>query len=367
MASIGVYLRECPWGDVGPELLSRGLGGRETALLHLCGEWGNTHDVYAFVPRSDTETWEQEHGGTVRFIPQEKVLDVAPYLGLDAFISWEDVHVLAELGEADVGYRVIEMQVAHLHSEVPISSFTHSVAVLSEWAGRLLLEQHPDMTGRLMILPNGVDLLRFDHPLEKKGEKAADFVYSSSPDRGLHHLLRMWPEICHRATTIYQRLPKLHICYGIENFLEHALWSHREDSQRALYIRDLLDQPNVIYHGRIGQDELAQIQMRSIAMLYPCDTMSPTETGCISAVESLAARTPFVATDCDCLGSEYGSVASLTSLPLDYDEYISRVEIVLAGGKGVDEMVSAGRKLAEERSWSRIADSWLRELNLSSS
>ena len=111
MQSIGLFLAESPWGAIDEEAMGKGLGGRETALVHLAVEWAKLgYDVYAFVPRDDSGIRRVDN---LRFIPNGYVVEMTVALDIDLFISWENTEVLAELRDAGYqGTTAIEMQVA---------------------------------------------------------------------------------------------------------------------------------------------------------------------------------------------------------------------------------------------------------------
>lgn len=375
MKRVGLFLPESTWGSIDGSAMNKGLGGRETALVALALEFAHVGvEVYAFVPRGEDGIARE---GNVRWIPNGYVIEMAVALDLDLFVSWENTQVLDELKAASFdGITAIEMQVAHLEShdpEVKVSDVADFVCVLSEWASEFFVEQHPDCSGRMVVLPNGIDMARFKlahaHAVEHKHPSADDsdfhFIYSSSPDRGLHHLLAMWPAICDRIMSEYQTGCHLHICYGVENFIDHNRWDHRENGLRAREIVRLIEQPNIIYHGKIGQDELAALMIDCDLMLYPCDTMSPTETGCISICEALAAGTPVVTTDCDCIGPDYGGVTHQVPLPFGLPTleatYLAYIEEIMEAlnPEDYDACAAAGKEFVERRDWAVIATNWL--------
>lgn len=404
---IGVFLPESPWGEIDEAAMDQGLGGRETALVHLSVEWARYgHEVYAFVPRSTPSLLgiasEIHHGyvrgvdpgvhgnvvelselpdgawqttGFVRWIPYEQVLNVAPLLGLDLFVSWENVEVFKQLGLADVGTRVIEMQVAHLAVDEPDDlRFVDQIAVLSPWARDFLKTQLPgtrkwqdDET--YPIFPNGVDLSRFDLSKDQritahdKLPPGKNFIYSSSPDRGLHHLLTMWPEIRANVYDVFEVDAHLHVCYGAEEFVRTSRWAHNSSAERALAIERLMDSDGVVYHGKIGQHDLAELMVGCDGLVYPFDPMSPTETGCITIVEALAAGLPVATTDGDCLGEDFGRYTYQVPLPLNYSEYLMMV-VQMLGNELVDTEVNRRRRdeivdFVATRDWHVIAADWI--------
>lgn len=370
MTKIAVYLPACPWGEVDESAPSKGLGGRETALVRLCQEWASAGiEVYAFVPRKKTRTWDPPKGsGFVRWVPKELVVALVPQLDVNLFVSWENLEVVEALREAGYeGTAAIEMQVAHLRCETErIVNTGAIICVLSEWAKGFFLHEHPTFPPEhIFVLPNGISE---QHTRPEAFPKALDsdvinFVYSSSPDRGLHHLLLMWGRLRDRVREVTGKDAVLHVCYGAESFINNSRWSHREDAERAITIEELLTQDGINYHGRIGQFDLGTIQANADAMLYPCDTMSPTETGCISIIEALGLGLPVVTTDCDCLGSEFEQSTFMSPLPLDYEHYIEKVLIALQSDG--DAIVSqTGVLFAKTRVWSVIAQQWVNDFAL---
>jgi glycosyltransferase involved in cell wall biosynthesis len=351
-----------PWGDVTPETMnSKGLGGRETALVQLAQRWAHMgYDVVNYVP-VEAPTGPPN----CRFLDYRYVADHLRCFGADVLVSWEEPRIFDIEGVAEsVPVKVIEMQVAHLSGLTPeADQVIDAYAVLSRWAGGFLTQQNAFVDPRkLVVLPNGVDLdryrpeLAFDYPEKVATEKSWRFFYSSSPDRGLAHLLNTWPRIRDRWPNA-----TLTICYGLENWVRAEQWSHNIQSESALDIIEGLEQPGINYLGKIGQSDLADIQRHSDALLYPCDTMQPTETGCITVVEAGAAWSPAIITDCDCLGSEFGdyNYAAVSPLPFDPDHYVDTIDSVLSDKDRYLELQRNGRELARSRQWSLIAEDWI--------
>ncbi len=353
------------WGSVGDDLIERGCGGRETALIMLSREWARLgHEVTCFVPRQEGQ--DVAYGeGTVSY---RRAGDAAPTLRsvpFDVIVSWEEPQVFLspEIAETQGGaVRLLEMQVAHLHprsDELEEEACTY--VALSPWHEQFLLRQ--GVKQPIVVLPNGIDFSRYASVLSSNNREA-QFIYSSSPDRGLGGLLHSWPLI--RDAIGVAEDPLLHICYGVENWLEYATRSHHRDGDDAVYVAKSLGLlPNsrlmdgVVYHGRIGQNQLAQIQRDCVMMTYPADTVQPTETGCVSVIESCAAGAVPVITDCDCLGSEFQEVAEVVPLPFDPVEYAERVVALWKDKKRRLELAKAAREFARSRSWDKIARQWV--------
>lgn len=361
--NIALYIRESPWGEVNPDTLyNKGMGGREGALVNLAQEFGKLgYRVFCFVPMNGQTAEQRFDDGVVTWQDNAVTEQVMPLLDIHTFISWEDVQILHDV-RPFVKQTVLEMQVAHLDERHDLSPVDH-VAVLSEWAKDFFLTQHPEAKDKMVVLPNGIDYELITEKVDIDGlppKTGPEFVYSSSPDRGLHHLLRMWPLILKKFSEAQGEsvLPVLHVCYGVEKFIEGSAWSHREDSDRAVEIATLLNQPGILYHGKVNQALLAGIHQRCDALLYPADTMQPTETGCITIIEALGAGSNVISARCDCIPSEFGHLKKvhLADLPLDYDTYVDLIYgAYTMAQEGEDEEANT---FAMQRDWGHIAGLW---------
>jgi glycosyltransferase involved in cell wall biosynthesis len=379
------------WGDVTPEALERGIGGREGALIYLSREWAREgHSVTNFVnvgkgqrfyeqgypyppidesklkemgiknPPTHPPFWEN---GFHEYVPLNLAKPHLANFPYDVVIAWECPTVFEDEQIRDnIGLKMCEMQVAHLFDSEreAAEKYIDFMAVLSNWHGEFI--QSSGLTlkkEKYVTLPNGVDINRypkdqFNKKLTKGIEKAPKFVYSSSPDRGLWYLLQMWP-------LLRKEFPEaeLLICYGVKKWTEHLKWSHGRIGEMAIEIERLIVQPGIKDLGKIGQGELSRLQMEADAWLYPLDSQSSTETGCISAIENAAAGNPIFATDCDCMEDEFGHIGQIIDLPFDAQEFTNKVVGVLSDQEYVEYIRESGREFAEERDWRIIAKKWL--------
>lgn len=363
---IAQVLTSSAWGDVTPEALTTGIGGREGTLLRLSREWARSgHEVDNYVNLSlPTEHDERVDGGpedddTVgvhRYMDVGMAADVLANRRYDAVVAWECPEVFRPKRIQEVQrVRVAEYQVAHTEYGAPLDACS-AIFTLSPWHSEFVLHDNPGLDARkLHAIPNGVDLMTYPEGPKRWQPGMADprFFYSSSPDRGLVHLLRMWPMI----RDIYPEAT-LAVAYGATNWTSRERWSHFRQGQVALDIEEGLQQEGVRDVGVVGARELAQIQMLADVWAYPCDTIQPTETGCITAVEAGAAGCPMVITDCDCLPSEFEGCAVVVPLPFHDETFVQAIHDVLSSPGSYDRLRAAGRQLAEERSWERLSRLW---------
>lgn len=148
--------------------------------------------------------------------------------------------------------------------------------ILSRYHYRFFSEAYPWIPSEFYdILPNGLDLTRFEQTVERNPKK---LIYSSNPDRGLAVLINMFEKLHEWDPEL-----ELHVFgYYPDNVRKHPK-----------YWRDM---PGLIYRGYHNQKDLAREYMSSKLWLYPCTWL---ETFCITAIEAQAAGTP-------CIVSEWG-------------------------------------------------------------
>lgn len=354
---IAQWINTSPWGDINTNTLNKiGLGGRESALVQLHENWNKIPGVecISFVPIEKTSG---------NYVKNDAARTYLENFEVDVLVSWEDTAPMTiESIRNNVKFSVIEMQVAHLYlhndqTRESLDRYWDAYCCLSRWAGDFFSESNPEISSKkIKILPNGVDISRFPERKTLEMPKGPfKFVYSSSPDRGLINLLESWDEI-------RQIFPgsELYVCYGAEKWINDTIYSHSVQGEHALKIKQLLNAPGVIYKGKIGQEELAALQISCDALLYPCDTYIPTETGCITAVEAGASYTPMILGAVDCLPSEFGECAEFVDIPFDKEQFVEKVRNLMTDESLYIDLMMKGRAMALQRDWSIIAEDWIK-------
>ena len=104
-------------------------------------------------------------------------------------------------------------------------------------------------------------------------------IYTSSYDRGLEHLLKMWADVKKEVKD-----SELHIFYGWDLFVKFyqnnpssMAWKKKMD--------ELMKQDGVIDHGRVKQDEIKEWYQKCGIWAYPTHFG---EISCISAMKAQA-------------------------------------------------------------------------------
>lgn len=103
--------------------------------------------------------------------------------------------------------------------------------------------------------------------------------YGSSYDRGLEHLLKMWPEVKKAVPDAV-----LHICYGWQLFEKF----HKDNPSSMMWMnkmKDMMKEEGIEDHGRLTQDEVAKLMKTCAIWAYPTHFG---EINCINALKAQA-------------------------------------------------------------------------------
>jgi glycosyltransferase involved in cell wall biosynthesis len=165
---------------------------------------------------------------------------------------------------------------------------------------------HPIDRDRTVVIPNGVHLERFAMSPPRIKDR---IISCSSPDRGVHWLLYLWPQI-------KQAVPNatLHIFYEVQKWIASVMQHANEIGQRGRYMAEklpILEHHGVVLRGAVSPGEIAHEMLRSDVMAYPCDPVMFTEGFSCSTLESCAAGTVPIITDADALGEVYKESGSV--------------------------------------------------------
>ena len=331
------------WGAFTPEILNedRMLGGAETAMIYVSKGLARLgYNVTVFYSHVDKP-------GVYDGVKWVSAKQYNPHECYDVFISWDGADIFNYYPCAHL--KILELQCNH-----PKAKPQHEIdwyTPKSEWhKGRICQYNENILPEHCYIMPNGVDLARY---AKREKRIPGRIVWCSSPDRGLHHLLRMWPRI-------REQVPEatLHIFYEFEKNFEGRKWAMDYAAQNMWFIKTHLNQPGVTFRGGVGQKTLAREQMQAQLLVYPCDPPIPSEGFCITILECLAAGTPAIISDADCLPELWSQAAAMLPLPINDDQWVATIVQFLRDEKLWKEYSRKGLKLAPTYSWERVVRRW---------
>lgn len=353
----GIYTGQA-WEPWTPESLEEGgIGGSETATIYTARAFAKKG--YRAVVFGDCEGREGVYEG----------VEYVHHSAFDQFIRQNTFQFFVSSRRADVFAHPIQAErkacVVHdiwLSPDPDANLWVDRVDkffVLSPWHREFFLNHHrrADRT-KTVVSRDGVDLERFKTPRPRERGR---MVYSSSPDRGLDVLLECLPRI-------RKEVPEtsVHVFYGFSNWEKFLRQRSAQGNARPgelewmEAIKTKLDDPGVVYRGRIGQTQLAREIQKAEIWAQPTYF---TETFCITAAENMAAGNPIVTTNLAGLNSTVGPAGVLLDgdpRSKDYqDRFVGEVVRMLTDRARWEEYSRRSLEKAQLYSWDGIADEWL--------
>lgn len=339
------------WEEWGPHSLDKGIGGSEESVIRLSREWAKKgwhvtvynncgpikiHDV---VPR------ETSKDGSVTYRPFWEFNVDDKY---DVFISWRNPGIFDHKINAKV-------KLLDLHDVPNIMDYQTKrlreitkIMLKTQFHRNLLPNVGPD---KVMVIGHGVDAGEFDDEMPKKPHQV---VYTSSYDRGLEHLLDMWPKVIKEIPDA-----ELHIAYGWDLF-DKIRGGNKECMDWKMTMVEKMNLPSIKEHGRLSHEEVADLMSSSGVFAYPAHFE---EIFCIAAAKAqVAGCVPIVAVSANCLRETVKKGILITGdikKEETQERYVEELIKILKDEKlqaEVGEMArEAGKK---EFNWEKVAESW---------
>lgn len=252
-------------------------------------------------------------------------------------------------------------------NDTPLLTKPRKYGCLSKWHLDYFTRYHDIAKEQTFLTSNGVRAELYgtvNHSLKKNRA-----VYSSSPDRGLLTLLRMLPRIREHVPDF-----ELVVTYGFTTWKACAEYYNRqEDKARIQEIEELLQQPGVLYLGRVSKEKLAELQKEAKVWLYPTWF---TETWCISLVEQGFAGNAVVTTPLAGIlttggdapvyirGPEGVPEAQWCNTPEYQEEFIRQTILLLRYEEYRREVADRVSAQTCQYTWESAAEGWLREWHI---
>jgi len=320
----GAWQRWAPW-----DVETKGLGGSETAARFIAEEaerFGIVPTVYGTVERTyfkgalyeiaeAFDPFERTDILLASRIPE--IADMTPQTG--SLRLW--IH------DVDCGDRLTPARAERFDR----------FYVLSKWHASHIMERYPFLDpARIEITRNGIAPERF-LPADLVERDPRRVLYTSSPDRGLLFLLRLWPEVHKRTGAVLA-----HAYADVYDAIARAdpmLMAHRNE------IHKLSAQPGVERLGSLGQDDLARRMLGAALWIHPswmdAYNIPFHETYCIGALEAAAAG-------CGLIGSNWGALAErldefggVAVGKLDPEVWVDEIVTALEGDLRCSEQATA--------------------------
>jgi len=349
----------------------RGLTGSEVSCFSIAREMRNRgHDVTIFTglkPNSARE-WEGVKLADVESIP---TAITAPNDRSDwhAAYSWNEPDPLRP-----IHWSVIRM------CNLQINSFNHCQPGYDDYVDVWTSpsDSHRKVVGatapnpqKWIVVPNGCDP---DHYAENdpKARVAGRVIWASSPDRGLHHLLQVWPQVKAEVPSA-----SLRIFYHIDRWINHFTNvdtrvdpSYPEFSSRAFYMQEAVRRIvprkdlSVEIFDSVSRKRMSREMGEASVLGYPCDTVLYTEGFSATIMESCCAGILPVVTDQDAFGEVYGGSVPMVKSPVGprINEYKDLLVRALKDESFRQEWLAKTKSLSERYTWKIITEDVERQI-----
>jgi glycosyltransferase involved in cell wall biosynthesis len=279
--------------------------------------------------------------GVAKYLAKNKDHQVSLYTNLteQSFRSWENIElhqirdlsfgrtppdVVISFNEPDMmrfspkeSLKICFMQLNDFgYCQAGFEEFVDIFVSPSESHKEYIKQFTPASHNKWKVMPNCIDEEIFDlakKELKVEGKIPGSVFYGSSPDRGLHLLLNIWPQI-------KKEVPQasLNIFYNFDSWFD-SLKSINENSSlvwqefkhRAEYIKYALDKMKngygIKHHKNINKLDMYKVMLNMEVLAYPTSTPTFTEGYSSTTAESMYAGCYTVISGQDSLGQVYGN------------------------------------------------------------
>ena len=333
-----------------------GIGGAETAAARVAAELRRLGNRVVLFGRTGVAEPIVEDG--VEYLDAAAFASFSDTHHADVFIASRDARLLDAPMRASRRYLWVHDVVAACADDRGEDRVRRhyasldAILCLSEWHRQVFMAHHGVGGERIVVTRNGVDVERFAAKVTRQRNR---FIYSSSPDRGLDTLLEIFPRIRDAEPGA-----ELHVFYGFDNW-ERALAAQGRSDPSIALLRRQLEQPGVVYHGRVDQNRLAVEMLKSAVWLYPTRY---SETYCITALEMQMAGVVCICSDHSALRTTVGDRGIMLEGDAFEESYRQRAVdaalSILRDGARRRALTGKGRRWAAKQTWASLAADWTR-------
>jgi glycosyltransferase involved in cell wall biosynthesis/tetratricopeptide (TPR) repeat protein len=322
----------------GPDAVDEGgLGGSEAAVVYVGRELAKAGAQVLVYNEPGAEVGRDEEQPGLSFWPWQwyDPAEASP----DLFVAWRSPFLA---GAVPPKAKQSWLWMHDLHSggnltPARVNKFD-LVRPVSSWAGDYLRLLYPWLPAeKVEPTANGRDP-QISLWEDRDPPTVPRLIWTSSPDRGLDTLLRMW-----RRIRLLRDDAELHVYYGWDGYdrATEAMGYPPLRLQFKAEVQELARQEGVTWHGRVGRAELATAWRRCNIWAYPTDFL---EVSCITAMNAQASG-------CAILASRHGALA----------ETLGPVGIQVAGpARGISQEMRFTGYLAnivqDPAEWGRAAE-----------
>lgn len=260
------------------------LGGADSTLIRMIDFLSEEHEVIAYLPVKEVMYMKKDKGSVIYF---PFMMAHEADFKCDILINYRKVHALPR----NIQYKKLIFYSQDTIDTPAFSQFDSSIVEYMKMFDKIIVlsEFHKNNLNGVLNLPdfiysivgNATEEQDISNEEKLSNFENNDFIYASTPFRGLVVLMKMWP-------IIKQRIPnaKLHVYSSMKIY-----GSETHDLMFENMYKSLSKMDGVIYYGSRPQKEIFSMMKKCKLMLYP--NVYP-ETYCNVVMESRACKTPII-------------------------------------------------------------------------
>lgn len=346
-----------PWG---PDMLEKGIGGSEEAVIYLSRELANLGwDVTVYNDRE--EPYEDEMGQRNALAGRTNPVHYKPWTTFNpadefnVIVGWRNPAFFSTV-KINARLKLIDMHDMPLgHTDITEIHSKNVDKFMFKSKFQADIVDIPD--SQKAIISNGIVTQQFNKDVKRRKHSVG---YYSSYDRGLPCLLHLWPRIKEQVPDA-----TLDIYYGWNSFDQF----HKDNPERMKWkwqtIRDLakLKKEGVTEHGRVSHERLAEVLLETEVWAYP--TQFP-EINCITALKAgkagcIPVTSGYAALQETVLEDQPDYAETIYTDKLKQDEFVERIVKALKEGRNEEKRAYYSQKY-DKYDWSQIAKKWDHEI-----
>jgi predicted O-methyltransferase YrrM len=330
----------------GSSLNKIGVGGSETYIIEMSRHIAKItdFDIYVFCNCETEELFDgvkyRKLDTYINFINQNKVHT--------SIISRFSEYIPVSLANDIDNIYLVVHDLLPSGNIIPTDSRLRAIFCMSEWHRSYFLNTYPMLSNKVKVFLNGINLIDYQSNVDKK---LGSFIYSSFPNRGLIHLLKMFPKI-------RELLPDATLdifCDLDGEFVQNVAKDEMNEIKKIL----LEQKEYVVNHGWTTKNVLQKYWQQAEFWLYPCTFM---ETFCITALEAAASGTLAITNNLAALENTVGDRGLVVQGDITnrwQNDVIDQLMKLIEDRGRMDQLLEKNQEWAEEYDWSKLGEKFV--------
>jgi len=338
----------------------RALTGSESSFFNIARglrALGHDVDVYCDCVAEMSSGAPKLHGAKVHFH------DVDIPDGYDATIASSEPDLLRKVKG---GLRLVQQQLNDFaYCKPGFDDHVEAYVFASKVHAEVIGGQANLRPSKITHIPNSIDIEMVDEvvaeTIRTDNQRPHKAVWCSSPDRGLHRLLEMWPEVRRKVPDatleIYYRFdPWYESCKSLDNwagvrarFIGECLRRLGRDGANGVFIRG--PQSNKVMLSKLASSRV---------LPYTCEPIRFTEGFAVSVLDACATGCVPIISDVDALGDIYQGAAHIIpgSIVENHDAWVDAIVRAMTDDEWAGDVIARSTVFARRFHFKEVARKW---------